>query len=76
MRICVPSMGATLRVQIPRRRDHLNRSEPQARKGDRPWAGSGERNRASIEKRPIEAPRAEPGGEEEGQRGYRRDGRG
>ena len=36
-----PNMGATLRVQVPPRGDHPDRSEPQLRKGDQPWEGSG-----------------------------------
>jgi hypothetical protein len=33
-----PSIGALLRVQVPPRADHSERSEAQLRKGDRPWA--------------------------------------
>lgn len=50
---CAPSMGATLRVQVPPRGDHPDRSEPQLREGDRPWGGSGERNRGPMDKNPI-----------------------
>jgi hypothetical protein len=38
-------MGAVLRVQVPPKGDHPDRSEPQLREGDRSWGGSGERNR-------------------------------
>ena len=48
-----PSMGAVLRVQVLPRGGHLNRSEPQLRKGDRPWEGSGERNRGPMNKKRI-----------------------
>gem|GEM_PF-4069083 len=34
-------MGVVLRVQVPPKGDHPNRSEPQLRKGDRAWEGSG-----------------------------------
>ncbi len=46
-------MGAVLRVQVPPKGDHPERSEPQLRKGDRPWGGSGERNRAPMYKNRI-----------------------
>jgi hypothetical protein len=42
-----------LRVQVPSKGGHPNRSEPQLRKGDRPWEGSGERNRGSMYKNRI-----------------------
>lgn len=48
--VCAPSMGAVLRVQVPPKGDHPNRSEPQLRKGDQPWEGSGERNRGPMYK--------------------------
>jgi hypothetical protein len=38
-------MGITLEVQVLRRAGYSDASEPQLRKGDRPWGGSGERNR-------------------------------
>jgi hypothetical protein len=41
-------MGAVLRVQVPPKGDHPDRSEPQLREGDRPWEGSGERNRGPM----------------------------
>jgi len=41
-------MGAVLRVQVPPRGDHPDRSEPQLREGDQPWEGSGERNRGPM----------------------------
>src|SRR6266498_968938 len=47
LRFGVPSMNRDLEVKVlsgPGRRD---RSEPQLRKGDRPWERSGERNRGS-----------------------------
>jgi len=40
-------MGAILEVQVLPRAGHSERSEPQLRKGDRAWEGSGERNRES-----------------------------
>jgi hypothetical protein len=46
-------MGAVLRVQVPPRGGHPNRSEPQLRKGDRPWEGSGERSRGPMYKNRI-----------------------
>lgn len=48
-----PSMGAVLRVQVPPKGDHLNRSEAQLRKGDRPWRGSVERSRGPMNKNRI-----------------------
>jgi len=36
-------MGALLRVQVPPRADHSERSEAQLRKGNQPWEGSVER---------------------------------
>lgn len=50
---CAPSMGAVLRVQVPSEGGHPDRSEPQLRKGDRPWEGSGERNRRPMYKNRI-----------------------
>jgi hypothetical protein len=41
---------------------HPDRSEPQLRKGDRPWGGSGERSRGSMYKNRIR------GGTERGER--------
>jgi len=52
-RICAPSMGAVLRVQVPSKGDHPDRSKPQLQKGDRLWRGSGERNREPMYKNPI-----------------------
>ena len=46
-------MGAVLRVQVPPKGDHPNRSKPQLRKGDQPWRGSGERNREPMYKNQI-----------------------
>ena len=48
-----PSMGAVLRVQVPPKGDHPDRSKPQLRKGDQSWEGSGERNREPMYKNPI-----------------------
>jgi hypothetical protein len=48
-----PSMGAVLRVQVPPKGGHPNRSEPQLREGDRPWEGSGERSRGPMYKNRI-----------------------
>jgi hypothetical protein len=38
-------MGAALEVRVLSQAGHSERSEPQLRKGDRSWEGSGERNR-------------------------------
>jgi hypothetical protein len=46
-------MGAVLRVQVPPKGDHPNRSEPQLQKGDRLWEGSGERNRGPMYKNRV-----------------------
>jgi hypothetical protein len=46
-------MGAVLRVQVPPKGDHLDRSEPQLREGDRAWEGSGERSRGPMYKNRI-----------------------
>jgi hypothetical protein len=35
-----PSMGALLRVQVPPRADHSERSEAQLHEGNRVWEGS------------------------------------
>jgi len=43
-------MGAVMQVQVQPKGDHPDRSEPQLREGDRPWEGSGERNRGSMYK--------------------------
>ena len=67
LRRCAPSMGAVLRVQVPPRGGHLDRSEPQLRKGDRPWEGSGERNRGPMYKKRI------GGGAERGERAMDRE---
>ena len=40
---CAPSMGAFLRVQVPPRVGHSERSEAQLHEGDRVWEGSVER---------------------------------
>jgi len=61
------SMSAVLRVQVPPKGDHLNRSEPQLRKGDRSWGGSGERNRGPMNKKRIR------GGAGRGERDGRRE---
>jgi hypothetical protein len=46
-------MGAVLRVQVPPKGDHPNRSEPQLQEGDRLWKGSGERNRGPMDKNHV-----------------------
>jgi len=46
-------MGAVLRVQVPPKGDHPDRSEPQLREGDRAWKGSGERNRGPTNRNRI-----------------------
>jgi len=46
-------MGAVLLVQVRPKGGHPDRSEPQLRKGDRPWEGSGERNRGPMDKNRI-----------------------
>jgi hypothetical protein len=46
-------MGATLEVKVLSKAGHRNRSEPQLRKGDRPWEGSGERSRGPMYKNRI-----------------------
>ena len=51
--LCAPSMGAVLWVQVPPKGDHPDRSKPQLRKGDRPWGGSGERNRGPMYKNRV-----------------------
>ena len=45
--------GAVLRVQVPPKGDHPDRSKPQLRKGNRPWGGSGERNSEPMYKNRI-----------------------
>ena len=52
-------MGAFLRVQVPPRADHSERSEAQLRQGDRPWGErsegpSVERNCEPMNKNRIE----------------------
>ena len=49
----MPSMTPTLEVQVLSRAGHRDRSEPQLRKGDRPWERSGERNRGSTNRNRI-----------------------
>jgi len=46
-------MGAVLRVQVPSKGGHPDRSEPQLRDGDQAWEGSGERNRGPMYKNRI-----------------------
>ena len=46
-------MGAVLRVQVPPKGDHPNRSEPQLQEGDRLWEGSGEPSRGSMYKKCV-----------------------
>jgi len=43
-------MGAVLRVEVPPKGDHPNRSEPQPQEGDRLREGSGERSRGPMHK--------------------------
>jgi hypothetical protein len=50
---CAPSMGAVLRVQVPPRGGHPDRSEPQLREGDQSWEGSGERNRGATNRNRV-----------------------
>jgi hypothetical protein len=38
--ICASSMGALLRVQVPPRADHSERSEAQLHESNRVWEGS------------------------------------
>jgi hypothetical protein len=57
-----PRRGAVLRVQVPSRGGHPDRSEPQLQKGDRLWEGSGERSRGPMNKNRIR------GGVERGER--------
>ena len=59
-------MGAVLRVQVPPKGGHPDRSEPQLREGDRAWEGSGERNRGPMYKNRIR------GGAEWSERAYDR----
>jgi hypothetical protein len=46
-------MNVVLGVEVPPEGDHPERSEPQLRKGDRPWEGSGERSRGPMYKNRI-----------------------
>jgi hypothetical protein len=57
-----PSMGAVLVVEVHPKGGHPDRSEPQLRKGDRAWRGSGKRNRGPMYKNRIR------GGAERGER--------
>ena len=47
-------MGALLRVQVPPRVDHSERSEAQLHEGDRVWEGSAERSCEPMDKNRIE----------------------
>src|SRR3982751_3127356 len=60
-------MGVLLRVQVPPRADHSERSEAQLRKGDRPWGGSVERNCEPMNKNRIR------GAAEQGERATNRE---
>jgi len=60
-------MGAVLLVQVQPKGGHFDRSEPKLRKGDRPWRGSGERNRGPMYKNRI------GGDAERGERANRRE---
>jgi hypothetical protein len=55
-------MNVVLEVKVLSKGDHPERSEPQLRKGDQPWEGSGERNRGPMNKNRI------GGGAERGER--------
>lgn len=57
-----PSMGTNLRVKVPPRGGQPGRSEPPLREGERPWGGSGERDRGAMDENPIR------GGAERGER--------
>jgi hypothetical protein len=46
-------MNVVLEVKVLSKGDHPERSEPQLRKGDQPWEGSGERNRGPMYKNRI-----------------------
>ncbi len=48
-----PSMNVVLGVRVPPKGDHPERSEPQLRKGDLSWGGSGERSRGPMYKNRI-----------------------
>ena len=52
--MCAPSMNVVLGVEVLSKGDHPNRSEPQLRKGDLSWEGSGERNPGPMYKNQIE----------------------
>jgi hypothetical protein len=56
-----------LEVQVLSEAGHRNRSEPQLREGDRPWEGSGERNRGPTNRNRI------PGAAERGERALDRE---
>ena len=52
-RMCAPSMGAILEVEVLLRADHSEQREVQLREGDRAWGGSTERIRELINKKQI-----------------------
>jgi hypothetical protein len=52
-RACAPSMGALLRVKVPSRVGHDERSEAQLHEGDRVWGGSVERSCGPMDKNRI-----------------------
>ena len=52
-RMCAPSMGAILEVEVLLRADHSEQREVQLREGDRSWGGSTERIRELINKKQI-----------------------
>jgi hypothetical protein len=62
-----PSMGALLRVKVPSRVGHNERSEAQLHEGDRVWGGSVERNCGPMDKNRIE------GGADQGERARNRE---
>lgn len=51
--VCTPGMGISQKVQVLSEAGHSDRSELQLRKGDRPWEGSGERNRRPTNRNRI-----------------------
>ena len=59
-------MGALLRVKVPSRVGHNERSEAQLHEGDRVWGGSVERSREPMDKNRIE------GGADQGERAINR----
>jgi hypothetical protein len=52
-RMCAPSMGAILEVEVLLRADHSEQREVQLRESDRSWGGSTERIREPMNKNQI-----------------------